>query len=278
LILFNRTARKTSGKKKILGIKMWEIKFGLKLWSTNSNLLKEAKELIENNVFQYIEVTPIPNTEMTSFLAYNLPYIIHITTERHGLNIADKEKEEINLKMIYSCIEWADKLNAKYLILHPGYGPVNSAIEFLDNIKDKRILIENMPKTGINDEKMVGYTPEQINRLVDKKFELCLDLNHAIKAAISLNKDYKQFVEEFLELNPKMFHISDGKLNNEKDEHLNIGDGDYDFGFLATCVKKSDSKYVTLETPRNLNSFDNDINNLKKLINLNTFPITKSSD
>ena len=75
-----------------------------------------------------------------------------------------------------------------------------------------------------------------------------------------------------------MFHISDGNLNNEKDEHLNIGGGEYDFAFLATCVKKSDSKYVTLETPRNLNSFDNDINNLKKLIRLNTHPITKSSD
>lgn len=255
-----------------------KIKFGLKLWSINSNVLNEAKELIECGLFQYIELTPTPNTEITPFLEYNLPYIIHITTERHGLNIADKEKEEFNLKTIDNCIEWADKLNAKYLILHLGFGLIDDAIEFLNRIDDKRILMENMPKVGLNDEPMIGYTPEQLKELMDNKFGLCLDLNHAIKAAVSLRAPYKEFVQEFLKLNPKMFHISDGKLNNEKDEHLNIGEGDYDFEFLMDCVKENESKYVTLETPRNSDSFDNDRNNLEKLIKLNTFPITKNSD
>jgi len=253
--------------------KMERIKFGLKLWSTNSNLLKEAKELIKRDLFQYIELMPIPKTEILPFLdqLYDIPYIIHITTEKHGVNIADKNKEEYNLKTIDNCIEWADKLNAKYLILHPSFELIDNAIKFLNKIEDKRVLIENMPKVGLNGESMIGYTPDQIKELIDNKFGLCFDLNHAIKASISLNKDYKQFLKEFLEFNPKMFHISDGKLNNEKDEHLNIGEGDYDIEFLATCVKKSDSKYVTLETPRDLNSFDNDINNLKKLIKLNIF-------
>lgn len=259
---------------------MSEIKIGLKLWSTNSNVLNEAKELIERGLFQYIELMPIPKTEILHFLdqLYNVPYIIHITTEKHGVNIADKNKEEYNLKMIDNCITWADKLNAKYLVLHPGFGSANDTTEFLKSINDKRILIENMPKVGLNNEKMIGCTPEQIKGLMDNKFGLCLDLNHAIKAAISLRRPYKEFVQEFLKLKPKMFHISDGKLNNEKDEHLNIGEGDYDFDFLMSCVKRNKFKYITLETPRNLNSFDNDINNLKKLINLNIFPITKSSD
>ena len=245
---------------------MKKIKFGIKLWSTNSDLLDKAKELIENNVFQYIELTPIPNTKITPFLVYNLPYIIHITTERHGVNITDKEKKEINLKTIDNCIEWADKLNAKYLILHPGFGVIDDTTEFLNNINDRRILIENMPKVGINDESMIGYTPEQLKGLMGGGFGLCLDLNHAIKAAISLKTPYKRFVEEFLKLMPQLFHISDGNLNNEKDEHLNIGEGDYDFEFLMRCVKRNEFKYITLETPRNSKSFDNDINNLKKLI------------
>lgn len=257
---------------------MWEIKFGLKLWSTNQDMIDKAKALIENDFFHYIELMPIPNTEIAPFLKYNIPYIVHITTERHELNIADKEKVEFNLKTIYNCIEWADKLNAKYLILHPGFGLVDNAMGFLSDINDKRILIENMPKVGLNDEKMIGYTPEQIKELMGKRFGLCLDLNHAIKAAVTLKIPYKEIIEEFLRLNPKMFHISDGRLNNEKDEHLNIGEGDYDFEFLMRCVKRNEFKYITLETPRDLNSFDNDINNLKKLINLNTFPITKSSD
>ncbi len=214
------------------------MKFGLKLWSTNSNLLNKAGELIENDNFQYIELTPIPNTEITPFLNYDLPYIIHITTERHGLNIADRAAKQFNLKIIGHCINWADKLNAKYLILHPGFGLIDNAMDFLGYINDKRILIENMPKIGLNRESMIGYTPEQIKELIVNKFGLCLDLNHAIKAAVSLKISYKEFIEEFLKLNPKMLHISDGKLNNEKDEHLNIGEGDYNFEFLMNCIKR----------------------------------------
>ena len=249
---------------------MIKIKFGLKLWSTNSNLLNEAKELIERGLFQYIELMPIPKTEILPFLdrLYNVPYIIHITTERHGLNIADKEKVEFNLKTIDNCLEWADKLNAKYLILHPGFGLIDTAIEFLRDINDKRILIENMPKVGLNGESMIGYSPEQIKKMMGKRFGLCLDLNHAIKAAVSLKVNYKLFIEEFLKLNPKMFHISDGKLNNEKDEHLNIGEGDYDFEFLMSCVKENKLKYVTLETPRlNQETLEADIRNINALKN-----------
>jgi deoxyribonuclease-4 len=245
---------------------MKKIKFGIKLWSTNSDLLDKAKELIENNVFQYIELTPIPNTKITPFLVYNLPYIIHITTERHGVNITDKEKKEINLKTIDNCIEWADKLNAKYLILHPGFGQIDNTIEFLNKMDDKRILIENMPKVGLNDERMIGYTAEQVKKLMGDKFGFCLDLNHAIKAAVSLRRPYKEFIENFLKSEPNMFHISDGKLDNEKDEHLHIGEGDYDFEFLMSCVKKNEFKYVTLETPRtDLNSLDEDLKNLERL-------------
>lgn len=246
-----------------------EIKIGLKLWSTNSNVLNEAKELIECGLFQYIELMPIPKTDILPFLdrLYNIPYIIHITTEKHGVNISDKNKEEYNLKTIDNCIEWADKLNAKYLVLHPGFGLIENAMGFLEKIDDKRILIENMPKVGLNGESMIGYTPKQIKKLIDNKFGLCLDLNHAIKAAVSLRKSYKEFIKEFLKLKPKMFHISDGKLNNEKDEHLGIGAGDYDFEFLMHCIKVAKSKYVTLETPRTkLNSFDEDLRNLEKLM------------
>ena len=245
---------------------MNEIKIGLKIWSTNSGLLEKAKELVGRYIFQYIELTPIPSTEITPFLEYNLPYIIHITTERYGVNIADKKKKQFNLRAVNNCIEWADKLNAKYLILHPGFGSIDNTMDFLSDIDDRRFLIENMPKVGLNGENMIGYTPEQIKKLIANKFGLCLDLNHAIKAAVSLRKPYKEFIEGFLMLKPRMFHISDGKLNNEKDEHLGIGEGDYDFAFLMSCVKMSEFKHVTLETPRNnLNSLGEDLKNLERL-------------
>ena len=245
---------------------MTRIKFGLKLWSNQEDLLKAAIDLIKNKVFDYIELSVVPNTNIDSF-KYDLLYVIHTPHEKFGVNIGDPEKKEYNLDMINECIDWADKLNARNIILHSEYGSMNAAKRLLEEVDDKRILIENMPKVGLNDEKMIGYTPEQIKKLIDNKFGLCLDLNHAIKAAVSLGRPYKEFIEEFLKLKPKMFHISDGKLDNEKDEHLNISEGDYDFEFLMSCIKEAKSKYVTLETPRTkLNSFNDDLKNLEKLM------------
>ncbi len=239
------------------------VQFGLKLWSINIDILPDAMGLIKDNIFQYIELTPNPNTDIDPSLGFDLPFIIHITTERHGVNIADRTKEGINLDMINRCIDWADKLDAKYLILHPGFGDIDHSLEFLDKVDDKRILIENMPKVGLENEKMIGYNSDQIEMLLGERFGFCLDMNHAIKAAISLNMPYQQFIAKLMKLSPKMFHIADGRLDYEKDEHMNIGDGEYDFKFLMDCIKNSNSKYVTLETPRK--SFDDDLKNLSIL-------------
>ena len=164
-------------------------------------------------------------------------------------------------------ITWTDKLNAKYLILHAGHGSMEDARDVLREIADDRLLIENVPKVGLNDEPMIGYSPAQIEELIgDGDRGLCLDLNHAAKAAVSLGVDYRECVQDFLVFDPKMFHISDGTLDNEKDEHLNIGEGDYDFKVLMNCVNKSEFKYVTLETPRTkLGSFEDDLKNLGEL-------------
>jgi deoxyribonuclease-4 len=125
------------------------------------------------------------------------------------------------------------------------------ATDVLREIADDRLLIENVPKVGLNDEPMIGYSPAQIEELIREGDRgLCLDLNHAAKAAVSLGVDYREYVRDFSVFDPKMFHISDGTLDNEKDEHLNIGEGDYDFDYLLHCVLGSASGLVTVETPR----------------------------
>ncbi len=240
--------------------------YGLKLWSKNYNSLNSAKELIESGIFHYIELMVIPDSDISLFSKVKLPYIVHIPHEDFGLNLADKEKEEFSLKIINQSIKWADKLSAKYLILHTGFGEIKTAQNFLKKINDKRILIENEPKVGTNDEKMIGYAPKQVKSLAGNKFGFCLDFGHAIKAALSQGIDYKQYIKQFLRLNPKVFHISDGMLKTGKDEHLNIGEGEYDFKFLLSCIKNNGSKLVTLETPRNnLNSFKEDLENVRTL-------------
>jgi endonuclease IV len=244
--------------------KMKEIKFGLKLWSTDYGLIAQAPKAALENIFQYIELMVVPGTEAFYFKKINIPFILHATSENWGFNIADSQKEKNNLGIIKNCLAWADELKALYIIVHPGFGEFASVKFFLDKINDRRILIENMPKVGINNEKMVGYCPEQIKELKTDKFGFCLDLNHAAKAALSLEKDYKEFIGEFAKLNPEIFHISDGDFKKESDEHLNIGAGDFDFAFFWDCIKKSGTAYITLETPRTDNdSLQDDLANLE---------------
>ncbi len=243
------------------------MKFGLKLWSKNKDLMGEANRLINENFFHYVELFYVPETEIKPFLEHDIPYVVHIPTENFGLNIGDKNKKEFNLKIINACINWADKLNAKYIIQHADSGSLDDAKNLLKEVHDDRIVIENMPKVGINGEKMLGYEPEQLKELMGvENFGFCLDFGHAVKAAVSMDKDYREYVNELLKLKPDMFHISDCNLKTEIDEHLNIGEGELDFEFLKECILKGDSRYVTVETPRKtLNSLDEDLVNLKKL-------------
>lgn len=242
------------------------LKFGLKLWSTNTNLIDQAIQLIDRKVFDYIELLVIPGTRMSPFII-DVPYIIHIPHHKFGVNIGEESKKEYNLHEINESIAWADGLNAKYLILHAGDGSMESAKSVLREVSDSRILIENMPKVGLDNESMIGYSPLQIRELIMiRNMGLCLDFGHAVKAAVSLGVGYKDYVNRFLGFKPEVFHISDGMLYGEKDEHLNIGEGEYDFNFLMGCVKKGERKYMTLETPRtNEKSLADDVYNALKL-------------
>lgn len=244
------------------------MKYGLKLWSINTVLIDEAVRLIDEKVFDYIELFVIPDSEITSFLI-DVPYIIHIPHEKFGVNIGDPSVNEYTLQKIDESIIWADQLNAKHLILHAGHGSMHHATNLLRELSDSRFLIENMPKVGLGGEAMIGYSPAQIEELIgDSDIGVCLDFGHAVKAAVSFGVDYRGYVQGFMRLEPRVFHVSDGKLSGERDEHMGIGEGEYDFGFLMRCVERNRSEMVTMETPRvSQCSLAEDVGNIKKLYN-----------
>ena len=242
------------------------MKFGLKLWSINTDLIDQAVHLIDEKVFDYIELMVLPDSEIKPFLI-GVPYIIHIPHEKFGVNIGDPEAKKYSMQKINESITWAERLNAKYLILHAGHGSMQHATDLLCGLSDSRLLIENMPKVGLGGEAMIGYSPAQIKELIgDSDMGLCLDFGHVVKAAVSLGVDYKEYVKGFVNFKPKIFHMSDGTLDEEKDEHLNIGDGKYDIGYFLQNIKNNPFKVVTVETPRlNQMSLDEDIRNVNKL-------------
>lgn len=242
------------------------LNFGLKLWSTNKDLVNKAKQLIDEKIFDYIELFVVPDTPISPFLM-DVPYIIHIPHHKFGVNIGEASIKEYNIEKINESIKWADELNAEYLILHAGHGSMEHAQDVLCEIKDSRLLIENMPKVGLENEKMIGYSPAQIWKLIRESDRgLCLDFAHAAKAAVSLKKDYKEYLKGFLAFEPKVFHISDGMLSSEKDEHLNFGKGEFDLEYLLRCVSNSSSIFMTIETMRaNQQSLEEHIQNVSFL-------------
>ena len=227
---------------------MTDIQLGLKLWSINTDVLNEAKSLIKEGVFQYIELRIVPGTDPTLFQQLEVPYILHAPTDRE-VNLGDFANKERVQEMFNTCETWAQTLSASFVILHPGFGDLETAKQLLQEVQDERFLLENMPKAGLHGQSMIGYDVSQLKLLFGEKLGFCLDLNHAMRAARSLNRDEKEFAKELLDLNPKVLHVTDGDFK-EADEHQKLGEGEYDLSFFAECVRKVPDAFVTLETPR----------------------------
>ena len=242
------------------------INYGLKLRTNEAILMKRAMKLIDKGIFGYVELLINPNNpDITPFMKYDIEYIVHAPHENYGVDIGTSEKNDFTLKMIDYILKCADKLDAKTVILHAGTGSLENATRVLSNFVDSRLVIENMPKVGLNGEMCRGHDTKSIKELIGKKFGLCLDFGHAIKAALSLKIDSKQLLSEFMDLEPKVYHISDGDLSTEKDNHLDIGEGTFDFNSISQCISIGKSEKITLETPRLTNTLKNDIENITKL-------------
>ena len=99
-----------------------------------------------------------------------------------------------------------------------------------------------------------------------------MDFSHAVKSAKSQNIDYKEFIKDlFIIMKPTYFHISDGLIGSEVDEHLDLGAGDQDLLFIKNkIVEISSDKDMNLvfEVPKNIDNLDNDIKNITYFKNL----------
>jgi deoxyribonuclease-4 len=242
------------------------MRLGLKLWSTNEDVIEEAVALIAKGVFHYVELMVVPDTNPTPFQKYKIPYVLHAAHDTWGANPANPSAERRSRETLAEALRWADALQAEYVVVHPGFGTMEAALKFFEKESDPRIVIENMSQFGIDYGKVVeitGHTAEQLKRLMAGRFGFCLDLNHALCAAHSLQRNPEEYLKELLVLQPALFHISDGDYT---DEHLAIGKGKYDFVLLARCLQESEVKKVTLETPRgNLHSLREDEENAATL-------------
>jgi deoxyribonuclease IV len=248
------------------------IKHGLKLWSSNYNLFKSVKESFDRGDFDFLELYTVPGTfsEKKFNELKNMPINIHAPHFLHNFNLM--LERERNLNTFEEVKKFANLFESDYIVVHPGVPGTEGNFDILKKnisiISDKRIIIENMPFKGLKNTTCFGNNINQIKRMVDLTNGLCLDFGHATKAALSNNLDYKEFTKELLKLNPYVFHISDGFIDSEIDEHLDLGSGDYDLTFMKQQILKNKNKMVVLETPKKDNNINNDLRNIEFFKNL----------
>lgn len=249
--------------------KKFNLKYGLKLWSTDEHLFGEAVRLFKKKKIDFVELYIVPGSlpaEKPELLKdfKNIPTTLHAPHSEHNFDVftLDDSKVEIFKNQV---IKIADFLESKFIVVHAEAGDSQEIFKKnIGRINDRRIIIENMTKIGMNDELHFGYSYEQLKFIKDLGFNFCLDFSHAIKSAVSQNLDYKEFIKKLISgLNPFYFHICNGKMDNDKDEHRNLFDGEFDLKWIKkTLIELKKDVYLVFETPKGENGLENDIKNM----------------
>jgi len=208
------------------------MQFGLKLGSIDNNYAEDILSFFEAGYFQYIELFAAPgsyNDTIKYWKQFSIPIIIHAPHSFAGMNISLPEERENNKKKLQETFQFADTLKSETIIFHSGVnGKIEETINQLRPFVDSRCVIENKPMKGLNGEKCLGYTPEEIKYILNElQLDFCLDFGHAICAANSIKKEPFEFIKEFLVLKPRLYHLTDGDYTGEYDSHLHYGKGTF---------------------------------------------------
>lgn len=238
----------------------------------NNNIYENIKGVLEFILKNTPHPTPLP--QGASEQNNGIPFIIHAPHFAHGFNLAKKEKKESNLAIYREVKQFADELNAQYIIFHGGIdGDINETAHQLAGFNEPRALIENKPFVALPNkmggEFCRGYNIDEIKLVKETaKSGFCLDFGHAICAANSFGVNVYEYCKDFLQFNPNMYHLTDlNDITLPYDSHLHLGMGELDFKQIFDMIP--DKSYITFETIKNskenLDDFAEDMEWLKSL-------------
>jgi endonuclease IV len=241
------------------------MKIGVKTFDS-PKFLKHFEEKAD-----FFEIMAIQKNNYAFIKNFSLPMVIHAEHQSYGVNIADSSKMEINLKSINFARKIADSVNAKLIILHPGVldkGNKNCSLKntlnFLKEINDDRIILENLPK----DEKFpvrggsLGYNARIMKNLLKESGQgFCFDVNHAFWTRKNKKITYS-FIKKYIELNPQHYHIGGQRFNEEY--HTTLGNSDLDLKEILKYYPKD--AWITLETLPDIENTEKDLEIIRKLI------------
>ena len=238
---------------------------GLKLWSTNVDFIPLARQLHDRGVYRYIELYTVPDTlaaHIGEWKEVPIPFVIHAPHSGHGMNLAQVERSKTNGVLIGETRRFADALKAERIILHPGVGgDIRETARQMAAFEEERFVIENKPYYSIYDHSICnGYSPQDIRFIKEETgVGFCFDFGHAICAANALKVNRIEWISSFAQMEPVMYHVSDGDYKGVDDKHLSLGRGDFRLDELVRFVPAD--AMVTLETEKdeNLRLFQEDV-------------------
>lgn len=227
---------------------------GLKLFASNTHLVSDAQQLLEEGVFSHIELYVPPCTYVNNIHRWQecaCEYVIHAPHWGHGINFSDPELVKSNRVYMEDAQRFADSLRAQYIIVHGGFGStIEEVVRQLSALQEPRLAIENVPCHGCDGQKTTVNTPEHVAMLLREGAvqHSVLDVGHAIYAANALSVAWETLVEAYVELHPQLFHLSDGDIHASADVHKSIGVGTFDLKKILRYLPHH--ARITLETPR----------------------------
>lgn len=241
---------------------------GLKLWSINTDFYFEAaKQLYSDGWFKYIELYVVPDTLNTieKWKTINIPFTLHAPHFDNGVNLALKENEKINMEIYDQVKEFNEALHPEYIVAHSGIeGSIEETIRQLKLLNLNNILIENKPHQAPTDPdfRCRGAKIDEIQKVIDEVgCGFCLDVGHSLCTAVSFNLDPYQYLKKFNNLSPRCYHLSDNQIETDIDNHLHLGNGNYNFKKIFSIIDVS--KNIAIETckdsKKNLDDFIKDV-------------------
>jgi deoxyribonuclease-4 len=246
------------------------IKIGLKLWSTNLYYIPIVRDIFARQIFDYIELFTVPNSLETVFhwKELDIPYVLHAPHSAVGLNPGDRTCKDTNIVLVRQVNEFFHALSPKFVIFHPGAnGSLQESIAQFRSFEEQfpvlyqKIIIENKPQVGLQDEKCLGASPQEIRTLLTETGRsFCFDSTHAICYAQNAHLPWQEILKDFVSLKPVIFHVCDGYYG-PKDAHKHLGEGEFDLSQIIGMLPSEGM--VSLETPKdskdNLDDFVKDV-------------------
>ncbi|WP_458403692.1 sugar phosphate isomerase/epimerase family protein [Methanobrevibacter sp.] len=217
--------------------------------------------LAKKHGFEIIEILaedPLFEKDNSEFIDCGLDIRMHAATVDINIASINKGIRAESVKQMIHCGQYAEKINANAITVHPGIIGRNEphlrkwalemAIESVGEIIDNtnvEVCVENMPVR----QKFLGNKVEEIEMIQEATgCSLTIDTGHGNTCGN---------LEEMLELkNISYCHLNDN--DGVKDQHITLGEGTLDLNLL----KKIDTAIIEL------NNFDNILKSQEVIKNL----------